>query len=540
MLCTPLLSGGRAIGVVVAVRYDVRLFSDEHVRLLETFANQAVIAIENVRLFTETKEALEQQTATAEILRVISSSPTNIQPVFNAVAESAARLCEALDTAIFRRDSDRLLLVAHFGAIPYGRVGEFSISAVRGMVNGRAVLEGRTIQADVLAEADEFPEGSETARQWGHRTILSVPLMREGVAIGSIMLRRSEAQLFSERQVALLQTFADQAVIAIENVRLFTELEARNNELTATGEILRVIASSPTDLQPAFNVIASSALRLCSGVASLVFRYDGRLIHLAASDSAEGIDLEVIRHNFPAPPEGATFASRVVTMARPLYIADIERDPDAPPGLVEFARANSFRSIFAAPMRREDQTVGLIAVIHRDVGGFTPEQGALLQTFADQAVIAIENVRLFTETKEALEQQTATAEILRVIGTSPTDAEPVFETIAKSAVQVCGALSCAVFVVDASMVHLAATHGVPAERLERFRSEFPAPLTSPHDAVCAIRERSLFHMADIENNPEASPEQIAVALTQPHTAHRRIAGQGKNIHRRGRYSGQRL
>ena len=511
MLCTPLLSGGGAIGVVVAARYDVRPFSDEHVRLLETFANQAVIAIENVRLFNETKEALEQQTATAEILRVISSSPTNIQPVFDAVAESAARLCEALDTAIFRRDSDRLLLVAHFGAIPYGRVGEFSISAVRGMVNGRAVLEGRTIQADVLAEADEFPEGSETARQWGHRTILSVPLMREGVAIGSIMLRRSEAQLFSERQVALLQTFADQAVIAIENVRLFTELEARNNELTATGEILRVIASSPTDLQPAFNVIASSALRLCSGVASLVFRYDGRLIHLAASDSAEGIDLEVIRHNFPAPPEGATFASRVVTMARPLYIADIERDPDAPPGLVEFARANSFRSIFAAPMRREDQTVGLIAVIHRDVGGFTPEQGALLQTFADQAVIAIENVRLFTETKEALEQQTATAEILRVIGTSPTDAEPVFETIAKSAVQVCGALSCAVFVVDASMVHLAATHGVPAERLERFRSEFPAPLTSPHDAVCAIRERSLFHMADIENNPEASPEQIAVA-----------------------------
>src|SRR5207245_6530805 len=165
MLCTPLLSGGRAIGVVVAARYDVRPFSDEHVRLLETFANQAVIAIENVRLFNETKEALEQQTATAEILRVISSSPTNIQPVFDAVAESAARLCEALDTAIFRRDSDRLLLVAHFGAIPYGRVGEFSISAVRGMVNGRAVLEGRTIPADVLAEADEVPEGSETARQ---------------------------------------------------------------------------------------------------------------------------------------------------------------------------------------------------------------------------------------------------------------------------------------------------------------------------------------------------------------------------------------
>src|SRR5207245_2225073 len=147
----------------------------------------------------------------------------------------------------------------------------------------------------------------------------------------------------------------------------------------------------------AFNVIASSALRLCNGVASLVFRYDGRLIHLAASDSAEGIDLQVIRHNFPAPPERATFASRVVTMARPLYIADIEHDPDAPSGLVEFARANGFRSIFAAPMRRDEQTIGVIAVTHRNVGGFTPEQGALLKTFADQAVIAIENVRLFKE-----------------------------------------------------------------------------------------------------------------------------------------------
>jgi two-component system, NtrC family, sensor kinase len=482
-LVVPMSREGIPIGSIAVHRNEPGAFSNKHIELLTTFADQAVIAIENVRLFKELEtsnrdltEALEQQTATSEILRVISRSPTNIQPVFDTIVGSAVRLCGGLYGFLSRFDGELIHVVAQHNYTPEGLAAlpqMYPMRPGRQAATGRAILTRAVVHIEDALNDPEYTH-QDLARAAGWRSMLAVPMLREGNPIGAILVIRGLPGPFAETQIQLLKTFADQAVIAIENVRLFKELEARNNDLTATGEILRVIASSPTDLQPAFNVIASSALRLCSGVASLVFRYDGRLIHLAASDSAEGIDLEVIRHNFPAPPEGATFASRVVTMARPLYIADIERDPDAPPGLVEFARANSFRSIFAAPMRREDQTVGLIAVIHRDVGGFTLEQGALLQTFADQAVIAIENVRLFTETKEALEQQTATAEILRVIGTSPTDAEPVFETIAKSAVQVCGALSCAVFVVDASMVDLTECRpALPCGKCRGFPDRWP-------------------------------------------------------------------
>src|SRR5262249_52765792 len=241
---------------------------------------QAVIAIENVRLFKELEarnsaltESLEQQTATSDILGVISSSPTDVQPVLDAVAASAARLCESQDADFWRRDGDRLVLAARHGSIPLsgllsfdrGREGEYTLPVVRGTAAGRSVLEGRPIHvADMPGETDDFPQSSQNARRQGYRTILCVPLMRDGVAIGPLALRRRQAQLFSDRQVALLQTFADQAVIAIENVRLFTELQEKNRALTqahaqvtesleqqtATSEILRVISQSQTDVQP--------------------------------------------------------------------------------------------------------------------------------------------------------------------------------------------------------------------------------------------------------------------------------------------------
>ena len=452
-------------------------------------------------------EALEQQTATSEILRVISSSPTDVQPVFNTIASTAARLCESFDSIIWRQSGNRLVVVAHHGPIPIEPGG---LPLTRESVPGRAVLDGRTFHlTDLQAQANEFPIGSDLARRHGFRTVLNVPLMRDAAAIGVITVRRTEVRPFSERQVALLNTFADQAVIAIENVRLFKELQARNNDLTATSEILQVIASSPTDLQPAFNVIASSALRLCDGVASLVFRYDGALIHLAASDSAEGIDLQAIRDNFPAPPERATFASRVVMMARPLYISDIEHDPDAPTGLVEFARANGFRSIFAAPMRRDDQTIGVIAVTHRHVGGFTPEQGTLLKAFADQAVIAIENVRLFKELQTsnhdlttALDKQTATGDILRVISQSQTDVQPVFDAIVQSAVRLCGAMYGTVSRFDGTLIQSVAHCNLTPEQIEQSRRTFPRPLSDPGGTATAIRTASVVRIADLDAEDE--------------------------------------
>jgi two-component system, NtrC family, sensor kinase len=278
-LAVPMLKDGALVGVITIYRRDVRPFSEKQIELVTTFAHQAVIAIENVRLFTELEarnaelaEALTQQTATSEVLGVISRSPTDIQPVLDTVVESAARLCEAYDASLLLRRDNRLVMAAHHGPIhdasaiarALGTIGGYTLSLDRGTIGGRTVLDARTVHiADVQVEAKEFPEASENARRLGFHTMLSVPLMREGVAIGAIQLPRAEVRLFTERQVALLKTFADQAVIAIENVRLFNETKEALEQQTATAEILRVISSSPTDLGPVLEAVAENAVRVC-------------------------------------------------------------------------------------------------------------------------------------------------------------------------------------------------------------------------------------------------------------------------------------
>jgi GAF domain-containing protein len=515
LLCVPLLHEHEAIGVIGVTRDIVGPFSSEQIEVLQTFAAQAVIAIENARLFNETKEALEQQTATSEILQVISRSPTDIQPVLDAVAESAARLCDAQDASVFRLDGDRLRRVAHHGPIPAGVIGEFTVPLVRGSFAGRSVLDGRIVHiADGQTEAGEFPEGSEFARRLGFRAILLVPLLREGVAIGVITLRRTEPRLFTERQVTLLKTFADQAVIAIENVRLFTELQEKNRALsqanaavtealerqTATAEILRVISSSPTDVQPVFDTIAASAIRLCEADFSGLYQFDGTLIHFSAQHGRTREEIEAARQAFPQPLGRASVSARAILDASVVQVDDVRDEPD----IADALRA-VFRTVMAVPMMRDGRPIGTITVARRVVRPFSDKEIALLQTFADQAVIAIENVRLFKELETrnaelttALERQTATSEILRVISRSPTDTQPVFDTIARNAVALCGGIAALVLRYDGERLHIAGHHEMSPDAVERVERAFPRRPGRDYPPGRALLERHVVHIPDLQ------------------------------------------
>jgi signal transduction histidine kinase len=476
-------------------------------------------------------EALEQQTAASDILSVISRSPTDVQPVFDAVAESAARLCEAQDASIFRRGGDQLLFAAHHGPIPFGRVGEYSMPLVRETLNGRCVLEGRTMHvADLQIEEAEFPQGSALARRWGYRTVLNVPLMRDRVAIGSISLRRTEVKAFTERQIALLQTFADQAVIAIENVRLFTELQEKNEELTqahaqvtealeqqtATSEILRTIAHSQTDVQPVFDTIVRSAVRLCDGLFSALFQFDGELLHRVAQHNFTPEALEASDRVFPALPTRALGAGRAILERAVVHIPDVEVDPEFQHQVL--TRAIGFRSSLFVPMLLEGTPIGVILVARAKAGPFSNNEIELLKTFADQAVIAIENVRLFTELQAsnrelttALDTQTATSDILRVISRSQTNVQPVFDAILSSAVRLLGAYTGVLTRIIDDRIELAALTRTDDAGDAAIRAAFPQPLQSEWPHAQAVRDRAPLNIADAQTDPRLPEAEHARA-----------------------------
>jgi GAF domain-containing protein len=451
----PLLRENEPIGVIVLARQRVEPFTEKQIELIATFADQAVIAIENVRLFDEVQartrdlsEALTYQTGSANILRVIASSPTDVKPVLKAIVESACELCEADDALVTLKDGDDLVFQEQHGSIPVVWQRQ---PIKRETPSGRAVIDGRSVHVhDLLGpEGYEFPVGREYARDTGVRTVLSVPLLREGNSVGVIVLRRTEVNPFSDKQANLLQTFADQAVIAIGNVRLFEEVQAKTRDLqealtyqTGSANILQVIASSPTDVGPVLNAIVESACELCDANDTIVFLREGDRLSYKAHHGP----IPVVFGENRAINRGYV-AGRSMIDKIPIHVPDVFSEDAADfPESRELSRRDGIRSILCVPMLRENESIGAILLRRTEVHPFTDKQIALLQTFANQAVIAIGNVRLFEEVQartreltEALEQQTATSEVLETISASTGELDPVFSKMLENATRICDA-----------------------------------------------------------------------------------------------------
>ena len=432
---------------------------------------EAKLVRENKELKIERDGLLEREAATSDILRMIARSPTDLQSVLDGIAERAARLCDAEDAAIFRLDGNFLRLVAHFGPIPMaGAVGVGRVLD-RGTPAGRAVIDRQTIHIHDLRAADaEFPDAKTRGIAMGLRTVLDTPLLREGIAIGAIHIRRREVRPFSDRQIKLLETFSDQAVIAIENARLFQELKESLEQQTATSEILGVIASSPTDVQPVLDTIAENAAPVCGSYDAVIRLVEGKILRLAAHygpvEPGFGVEQPLTR---------GSAGGRAVIDQKIIHIEDLKAVVTTEfPEAVNARERMGGRTVLAAPLLREGVAIGVIFIRRIEVRPFTDKQIALLKTFADQAVIAIENVRLFkeiqernAELREALEHQTATSEVLGIISRSPTDVQPVLDAIVESAARVCGMDDVVLRLQQGNMLTVRAHFGsIPIGRVE--------------------------------------------------------------------------
>ncbi|MGC1894718.1 MAG: GAF domain-containing protein, partial [Pseudolabrys sp.] len=510
VIAVPLLHDGIPLGALTAAKAEPGPFSDRQIKLLKTFADQAVIAIENTRLLNELRESLQQQTATADVLKVISSSTGELQPVFKTMLAKAVERCEASFGAMWLVDGEGYRTAAMHGDLPQTYVEQWRSGTLHlpktDIPMVRAIRSRKTVHTPDMRKERAYLEGDPLAVSaadiGGIRTLVTVPMLKEGEAVGVITIYRREVLPFNQKQIELVENFAAQAVIAIENTRLLNELRQRTDDLTesleqqtATSEVLQVISRSAGELQPVFDTMLENAVRICGAKFGNLLLVEGEAYRHVALYGAPQAFLEERRRNPVIRPRPGSDLDRVRTTKQINHIADMQAGGAATTAIVELAGARTFLNV---PMLKDDELIGTIGIYRQEVRPFTEKQIELLKNFAAQAVIAIENTRLLNELRESLQQQTATADVLKVISSSPGDMKPVFEAMLTNALRICEAKFGHLLLYDGERFHAAHLHDVPAAYREYWQKHGPIRPGPNTGLGRIVRDKQMFHIPDLK------------------------------------------